>query len=86
MNGVTKHRMRWWVIALILSAVWFALVVAIGYTHTEVILAGKITEAEDAAISELYGFVFGVGLPVLWAPCFALARDLDNGCASRPIP
>jgi len=78
MNELTKHRMQWWmqwwVMALILSAVWFALVVAIGYTHTNVILAGKISDAEDAAISELYGFVFGVGVPVLWVLCFVFAR------------
>ena len=74
MNELTKHRMQWWVMALISAAVWFALLVAIGYTHTDVILAGKITDAEDAAISRLYGVVFGFGLPVLWVLCFALAR------------
>jgi hypothetical protein len=74
MNELTKHRMQWWVRALILSAVWCALVVAIGYTHTDVILAGKITDAEDAAISGLYGVVFGFGVAVLWVLCFVLAK------------
>jgi uncharacterized membrane protein YciS (DUF1049 family) len=74
MNKLTNYRMQWWVKALILSAVWFALVVTIGYTHTDVILAGKITDEEDAAISTLYGVVFGFGVAVLWVLCFVLAR------------
>jgi uncharacterized membrane protein YciS (DUF1049 family) len=74
MNGLTKPRVQWWVMALILSAAWFVLVVGIGYIHTEVILAGKTTDAQDAALSEMYGVVFGFGLPILWVLCFLLAR------------
>ncbi len=62
--------MQWWVKALILSALWLAAIVAIAYVHTDVILAGTITDAEDAAIAERYGFLCGLGLPVLWGICF----------------
>jgi hypothetical protein len=74
MNELAKRAMQWWVKALILSAVWCALVVAVGYIHTDVILAGKITDAEDAAISSLYGVAFGFGVVVLWVLCFVLAK------------
>jgi hypothetical protein len=59
-RGLMPQRHRIIELALILSAVWCALVMAIGYTHTDVILAGKITDAEDAAISSVYGVVFGL--------------------------
>jgi hypothetical protein len=43
--------MRWWTKALIFSvifsAIWFGVVVAVGYVHTEVFLAGQITPAQD---------------------------------------
>ena len=45
------RRMRWWTKALIFSvifsAIWFGVVVAVGYVHTEVFLAGQITPAQD---------------------------------------
>ena len=43
--------MRWWIKALIFSVIfsviWFGIVVAVGYVHTEVFLAGQITPAQD---------------------------------------
>jgi len=74
MTAAAILRLPWWGMALILSAAWFALVVTAGYTHTEIILAGKITDAEDAAISEIYGIVFGAGLSLVWLLCFMLVR------------
>ena len=45
------RRMRWWTKALIcsviFSVIWFGIVVAVGYVHTEVFLAGQITPAQD---------------------------------------
>src|SRR5215475_2853663 len=60
MTAAAKPRMPGWGMALMVSAAWVAVVVAVGYTHTDVILAGKISDAEDAAISEIYGIVCGL--------------------------
>jgi tryptophan-rich sensory protein len=62
--------MRWWTKGLILSVVWLAVVVAAGYIHTEVFLAGQTTQAQDEAISEMYGMAAGFGLAVVWVICF----------------
>ena len=66
--------MRWWTKALIysviFSVIWVGLIVAIGYYHTDVYLAGKITPAQDKAISEAYGDVAASGLFVVWGVCF----------------
>jgi hypothetical protein len=66
--------MRWWTKALIfsviLSVIWAGVVVAVGYFHTDVFLAGQITPDQDRAISEKYGELLGTGLPLVWAICF----------------
>jgi len=66
--------MRWWTKALIYSAIfsviWAGIVIAVGYYHTDVYLAGKITPAQDRAISEKYGDLLGSGLPLVWGICF----------------
>jgi len=66
--------MRWWTKALIysviFSVIWVGLIVAIGYYHTDVYLAGKITPAQDRAISEKYGDLAGQGLGLVWGICF----------------
>jgi hypothetical protein len=66
--------MRWWTKALIFSiissVIWAGIVIAVGYFHTDVLLAGQITPAQDSAISEKYGELLGTGLPVLWVICF----------------
>jgi hypothetical protein len=58
--------MKWWVIAIIASAVWLVLIIAAGMIHTNVILAGKITPEQDEAISNAYGFVCGAVLGAFW--------------------
>jgi tryptophan-rich sensory protein len=62
--------MRWWTKGLILSVIWLVVVVATGYVHTEVFLAGQTTQAQDEALSEAYGMASGFGLAVLWVVCF----------------
>jgi len=64
--------MSWWKKALIASVIWLVAVVAAGYVHTDVILAGRVTQAEDEAISEMYGFAFALGLVVLWGIAFLI--------------
>ena len=70
--------MRWWTKALIFSvifsAIWFGVVVAVGYVHTEVFLAGQITPAQEEAISEAYGMAAGFGVAVVWVICFLALR------------
>ena len=53
-----------------LSVIWFGIVVAVGYVHTEVFLAGQITPAQDQAITEAYSEFGGVGLVAVWVVCF----------------
>ena len=65
--------MRWWTKALILSAIWLSVVIAVGYIHTE-FLIGVTTPAQDEAISETYGMAAGFGLAVLWVICFFRLR------------
>ena len=66
--------MRWWTKALIFSAIfsviWFGIVVAVGYVHTEVFLAGQITPAQDQAFAEAYGDVATFGIIAAWVICF----------------
>ena len=66
--------MRWWTKALIcsviFSVIWFGIVVAVGYVHTDVFLAGQITPAQDQAITEKYSEFGGAGLVAVWVVCF----------------
>ena len=58
--------MQWWTQALIVSIVWIALTIGVGMLHTDVVLRGKITPAQDSAISGRYGTVCAIGLIVIW--------------------
>jgi hypothetical protein len=58
--------MKWWKKALILSGLWLALTVGVGVFHTEVLLKGKTTPAQDEAISEAYGMACGFGVAMIW--------------------
>src|SRR5215472_14468163 len=66
--------MRWWIKALIYSVIfsmiWVGLVAAVGYFHTDVLLAGQLTPAQDQAISEKYGNIAGFGMVMVWVICF----------------
>src|SRR5215813_12113710 len=64
------RRMPWWAKALIFSVIWLGVVVAVGYVHTDVFLAGQITQAQDEAISGAYGSVAASGLFAVWGICF----------------
>jgi hypothetical protein len=64
------RRMPWWAKALIFSAMWLGVVVTVGYVHTDVFLAGQITQAQDEAISGAYGSVAASGLFAVWGICF----------------
>jgi cytosine/uracil/thiamine/allantoin permease len=80
--------MRWWTKALIYSAIfsviWVGLVVAVGYFHTDVFLAGQITPAQDRAISEKYGDLAGQGLGVVWVICFLVLWIRSRRTLQRP--
>jgi hypothetical protein len=64
------RRMPWWAKALMSSVIWLGVVFAVGYFHTEVFLAGRITPALDKAISDVYASVAASGLFVVWGICF----------------
>ncbi len=66
--------MKWWLKGLIGSLVWCALTIGAGIVHTNVILDGKITPEQDAAISEKYGMACGGGLIFVWAGAYLLRK------------
>lgn len=66
--------MKWWLKALIGSFIWVALTIGAGIMHTDVILDGKLTPEQDAAISEKYGMACGGGFVVVWAGVYMLRR------------
>jgi hypothetical protein len=76
--------MRWWTKALIFSVIWAGIVVAVGYFHTDVFLAGQITPAQDRAISEKYGDLLGTGLPLVWAICFLVLWIRSRRTSQHP--
>ena len=67
--------MKWWKKALIITGIWFVLIIGIGVVHTEVILKGKITPAQDEVISERYGNICGVGLVLIWVVAYLKRAD-----------
>ena len=73
MNPVDPARRSWkrWQKALLGSVIWAALIIGAGIVFTDVILAGKLTKAEDSAISENDGQVFAVGLVGIWAALYS---------------
>ena len=62
-----SHTMKWWKKALILTAIWVALIIGAALIHTEVILKEKYTPMQDEAISEAYGVACGFGVAMIWA-------------------
>lgn len=52
---------KWWVKGLLGAGIWVVLTIGVGIVHTSVILGGRITEAEDEAISGKYGMACGLG-------------------------
>jgi hypothetical protein len=67
--------MQWWTKRLVFSVIWLGIVVAVAYIHTEVLLGGNITPAQDEAISQMYGIAAGFGLAVFWVICFFRLRS-----------
>ncbi len=80
MNTVNQTRRRWkrWQKALLGSVIWAALIIGAGIVHTDVILAGKLTEAQDAEISERYGMACGAGLVAILAVVFLRKRREES--------
>ena len=62
--------MRWWLRALIFSVIWVGAVGVVGYITTDLFLAGKITQAQDHALSEKFGDLASSGIPLVWFICF----------------
>ena len=58
--------MKWWKKAIIASVVWVILITSIAFIHTEIILKGKISPAQDSAISGAYGRTAGSVLILIW--------------------
>ena len=69
---------KWWVRGLLGSAVWAVLTIGAGILHTSVILGGRLSEAEDAAISERYGQACGGGVLAILLICY-LIRNRKPG-------
>jgi hypothetical protein len=65
---------RWWVIAILVSIAWIGLTIGTGVIHTDVVLKGKITQAEDEVISGRYGFACGVGVVAVWIIAYVVYR------------
>ena len=61
-----RKRMRWWIKAIIASAVLSAIIIAAGIVHTDVILKGRITKEQDSKISGVYGNITAVALVLVW--------------------
>jgi len=80
--------MRWWIKALIFSVVFsvvsVGIIATVGYFHTDVYLAGQITQAQDHAISEKYGDLAGRGLGVVWVICFLVVWMRSRRTSQRP--
>jgi len=66
--------MRWWlraiIFSVIFSVIWVGVVGVVGYITTDVFLAGKITQAQDHALSEKFGDLASSGIPLVWFICF----------------
>ena len=58
--------MKWWIKALIISAMWIVLDIVVGIIHTEIILKDIITPEMDEIISEHYGKLCVYGLVFIW--------------------
>ncbi len=65
---------RWWVKALLASVLWAGLAIGALVVHTQVVLKGTLTEAQDDAISERYGQVCGGGLVLIWGIAYVLRK------------
>lgn len=68
--------MKWWKRALIVWIIFTVLVIGAGIYITDVYLAGKITDKQDEAISEVCGQVVGVGSIVIWAVAFVSRKQV----------
>jgi hypothetical protein len=58
MRRSAMRALKW---ALLVAVSWFALLAFAAWLHTEVLLKGQITPAEDNRISYLYGQVAAAG-------------------------
>jgi hypothetical protein len=56
---------------------WIAAVAAIGMLHTEVVMKGTLSAAEDERISERYGQLAGMGAVGAGVVTYLLRRDRD---------
>jgi hypothetical protein len=61
----------WWIRALLGSALGAALTIGAGILHTSVILGGRLTEAEDEALSGKYGVACGIGIVAILVLAYA---------------
>ena len=75
--------MKRWQKAL-LSAIWAAVVIGIGFLCTDVFLAGKIIPQQDDQISQSFGTVFGIGVLVVWAIIFSRKRPVNDSLPPAP--
>ena len=60
-----------WQKALLCSAIWLLLVIGAGLVHVNVILAGKLTPAQEEALSGRYGMLCGAGPVFICAIIFS---------------
>jgi nitrate reductase gamma subunit len=58
--------MSWKKKTFIYSIVWIVFTIIVGIIHTEVFLAGKLTQQQDEIISECYGMACAIGVVLLW--------------------
>ena len=74
-----SHPRGWarWQKALLCSSIWLVIIVSAAIIHTSVILAGKLSQAEDAALSERYGIICGAGIVVFLAAIFSRRTSRD---------
>lgn len=70
---------RWarWQKALLCSVIWLLIIFSAAIIHTSMILAGKLTRAEDAVLSERYGMICGAGIVVILATIFVRRSPRD---------
>lgn len=62
--------MSWWKTALIVSVVWFVLILGAAYVHVEVLLAGQLMEEQEEVLARRYGVLAGAGMVLIWGAGF----------------
>lgn len=59
-----------WKVASLLSVGWIAAVIGTGYVQTDIVLTGKLSHAQESAISYVCGSAVTTGIMIIWIATF----------------